>query len=623
MRAEVEAIVAENERRKALKARWDYSQETGDPFDPARRRECGLWLPVRMLADPRYSPSLRPREMAMLRFRHDFEYWAWRCVRIMDKVTMTEIPFVLNAPQRRLVKELERMRTAGEPLRLIMLKARQWGGSTLIQVYFAWIQIVHRRGWNSLICAHVKDTSATIRGIYSRLLARYPEEFWEEECKPEFRPFERMSNTRFIPGRECRVTVSSSENQESTRGQDYALAHLSEVAFWKDTAQHNPVDLIRSVTSGIMRKPLSFVALESTANGVGNFFHREWMRACSDGGSDKLPFFVPWFEIGIYAEPVGDPEALWDSLDTYERRLWEAHEGVTLEGLRWYRMRRREYEDLRSMMTEFPSTPEEAFATTSRGVFSAEGVARLRRGVCPPAMTGEPYGCRGSVPSDLSAPGFAEDAGGGCKVWEPPRPGASYVAAVDIGGRSAGADWSVIVVIDRKRDRPGELPEVVAQWRGHIDHDLLAWKAAALAAWYCRALLVVESNTLESDGAGEGPYVLSRLSRAYGNLYRRPSGAEGGAGRTGFHTNRSTKHSIIANLVALVREDGYVERDAGACDELGQYEMQEGGGYGARRGCHDDMLMARAIALWVHAEERRSNPPLSQAEIQALRDLCG
>ena len=614
--------MAENERRKALKALWDYAPETGDPNDPARIRECGVWLPVSMLRDPAYSVGLRAHDMAMLRFRHDFEYWAWRCVKIMDKVTMTEIPFVLNAPQRRLVRELERMRNAGEPLRLIMLKARQWGGSTLIQVYFAWIQIVHRRGWNSLICAHVKDTSATIRGIYSRLLARYPEEFWEEDCKPEFRPFERMVNTRCIPGRECRVTVSSSENQESTRGQDYALAHLSEVAFWKDSPLHNPSDLIRSVISGIMRKPLSFVALESTANGVGNFFHREWMRACSAEGSDKLPFFVPWFEIGIYTEPVPDPAALWASLDAYERGLWEAHEGVTLEGLMWYRHRRREYEDHRSMMTEFPSTPDEAFATTSRGVFSSEGVARLRAGVRPPMMTGEPYGCRGGLPHDLSAPGFAEDTHGGCSVWALPRTGGSYVAAVDIGGRSRGADWSVISVVDRKLDRPGELPEVVAQWRGHIDHDLLAWKAAALAKWYGRALLVVESNTLESDGAGEGPYILSRLARAYPRLYRRPPSGDGTVPKPGFHTNRATKAAVIANLIALVREGGYVERDATACDELGQYEVTDGGGYAARRGCHDDVLMTRAIALWVHAEELRRNPPLSPAEIEALR-RCG
>ncbi len=98
-----------------------------------------------------------------------------------------------------------------------MLKARQWGGSTVVQVYFAWIQMVHRRNWNSLICAHIKDIAATIRGMYTRLLDSYPADYWVEEGKPGLRPYERMNNTRFIPGRDCKVTVCSSESQESAR----------------------------------------------------------------------------------------------------------------------------------------------------------------------------------------------------------------------------------------------------------------------------------------------------------------------------------------------------------------------------------------------------------------------
>ena len=605
-------LAEENARRHRLRERWRYSPETGDPHDPARVRECGVYLPLTMLRDPEYSPSLGRLETDLLRFRHDFEYWAYKCVRITDKATGAEVPFRLNAPQRRLVRELERERVRGNPLRLIMLKARQWGGSTLIQVYFAWIQIVHRRGWNSLICAHVKDASATIRGMYSRLLAAYPEEYWQEECRPEFRPFERMNNTRFIPGRECRVTVCSSENQESTRGQDCAMAHLSEVAFWKDSPQHSPTDLIRSVASGIMRKPLSFVALESTANGVGNFFHREWLRA-KEGKSDKIPFFVPWFEIDLYAMPVDDPDALWETLDDYERALWRRHEGVTLEGLKWYHTRRKEYEDHRSMMAEFPSDDVEAFSATNAAVFSPESVEALRGGCRAPVMTGEPYGAPGGLPSDLSAPGFAPSADGKTLVWEPPEPGRRYIAAVDVGGRWAGADWSVISVMCRD-----DTPRVVAQWRGHIDHDLLGWKAAALASYYNKALLVIESNSLESDSRGEGQYILDALAGAYPGLYHRPPAERGGVRRPGFHTNRATKASMIAHLIAMVRDGLYVERDTRVCDELLQYETLPGGGYAARRGCHDDMLMTRAMALWVLAEGRADADPLTPGQIETL-----
>ena len=110
-----------------------------------------------------------------LRSLYDFEYWAAKCVKIKDKLTGRDVPFVLNRPQRRVLGVLEEQRLAGRPLRLIMLKARQWGGSTLVQMYMAWIQCTQCRNWHSLICAHVKDTAASIRGMYTKMLACYPQ----------------------------------------------------------------------------------------------------------------------------------------------------------------------------------------------------------------------------------------------------------------------------------------------------------------------------------------------------------------------------------------------------------------------------------------------------------------
>ena len=596
----IQDIIAENRRRLDALKPWDYDPLVGDPADPARILECGLWLPRTMVRDPHYSPSLDAQELDELRFLHDFEYWCVKCVKIKDKVTSQIIPFVLNRPQRRLVRLLESERRAGRPIRVIMLKARQWGGSTLVQIYFAWIQIIHRRGWNSLICAHVKDSSSNIRGMYKRLLSNYPRDYWHEDEAPALSRLERTENSQQIKGRDCVVTVCSSENQEATRGMDFSMAHLSEVAFWRDSTLHNPLDLIRSVTSGIMPKPLSIIVMESTANGVGNYFHREWCRAgqtLPDGQrvSDKLPFFVPWFDIDIYREPVSDPEALWNSLDDYERTLWDT-QPVTLEGLNWYHRRRREYQDHRSMMAEFPSTPAEAFTATSCNVFDSESVEKLRAHCTVIPEVGE-----------LTSGQFIPSSDGKLKVWSRPRSNTLYITAVDIGGRSAQADWSVITVIDRRLWDDGK-PEVVAQWRGHIDHDLLGRKAAAISTWYGRALLVIESNTLESEGDGAGSYILGELSRTYYNLYRRPCPG-GGLPRPGFHTNRATKTALIDNLIALVRQGGYTERDPAACDELLQYETLPGGGFAARRGCHDDMLMSRAIALWVNNDAPRSAHP--------------
>lgn len=66
------------------------------------------------------------------RCRADFRYWAANAVKIRHKQTGRIVPFLLNRAQRRVLHRLEAMRLSGRPIRIIMLKARQWGGSTHI-----------------------------------------------------------------------------------------------------------------------------------------------------------------------------------------------------------------------------------------------------------------------------------------------------------------------------------------------------------------------------------------------------------------------------------------------------------------------------------------------------------
>lgn len=73
--------------------------------------------------------------------------------------------------------------------------------------------------------------------------------------------------------------------------------------------------------------------------------------------------------------------------------------------------------------------------------------------------------------------------------------------AVDVGGLGDKSDWSVVAVVRR-----GATPRVVAQWRGHVDHDLLAWKGAMVASFYNNARLVFESNTSRATPTGRRPY---------------------------------------------------------------------------------------------------------------------
>ncbi len=152
------------------------------------------------------------------------------------------------------------------------------------------------------------------------------------------------------------------------------------------------------------------------------------------------------------------------------------------------------------------------------------------------------------------------------------------------------------------------IPRVAACWRGHIDHDLLGWKCAQIARWYGDALLVVESNTLESERTDGDPstYILNRIGEHYRNLYHR-TGPDGKPGLPGFHMNRATKTWAITELVGRVREGTYMERDTLACNELLTYERLPNGSMAARQGCHDDLLMTRAL-IFAALPSRRVTP---------------
>lgn len=612
------ALLREDARRTArIEAEAD--------FDPVRGTGCcgprvrmatpvrGLpfaFVPQAMAGDARLAVATSEDAWRRLRCRHDFEYWCAAAVRIKPKTGFRDVPFVLNAPQRRLAAMFEEDRRAGRPLRYIMLKSRQWGGSTLVQVYMAWIQLMHRTNWHSLICGHVKDTAAGIRGMYNKVLQYYPD--WlagEDMPRPVLTPFERSQNTRVLVGRDNRITLGSAENQDAIRGLDYAMAHLSEVAFWPATPRQNPEDFVRAINGSIADVPMTMVVMESTANGTGNYFHAEWLRN-SRGEGDKRCIFVPWYEIAHNTTPLADRSEsalrrFAAALGDEERRLF-THLGCTLDQVNWYHRKRLEYPTQAHLYAEFPTTPDQAFVATGNSVFDAAHVQRLRLHCTAPQFVGE---------TDAAGTRLVPDARGCLQVWQKPQPGTAYVAAVDIGGRTATADWSVIAVLTA-----GTPNTVVAQWRGHIDHDLLADRARALAHYYNDALLVVESNTLEQEAADDPSLdMLQRLYRTYANLYMRPAAGDGldngGAMRPGFHTNRRTKPLLINTLIQAVREGTYAERCAAACDELSTYCQMPNGSYAARPGRHDDMLMTRALALFA----ARTVPRVSAAD---LRDLA-
>lgn len=659
----IREILRENERRNA---------EIHAPFNPytgegavGERRKVAIddfpihtqYLPVGMLQVPlvaklikagsiekftinvlnsEYSETERMKvieQFVRVRIRYDFCFWAAMFVYIKNKGGGDDVLFKLTRPQRRFVARLEELRLAGKPIRIILLKARQWGGSTVSQLYMAWLMLVHKVGLNSLIIAHQGTATDEIKDMFDRMIKRYPVGLLYElgasydNNEPKMVAVGKSGAIFRVPQRNCKVKLGTAERPDSCRGGDYNLVHCSEVGIWKKTDGKSPEDIVRSACSGILLEPYTMIVYESTANGTGNFFQREY-DAAKRGQSQFEAMFVSWFDIERYSIPIDDLVAF--AIHLYENRnnenenstreesgrylWWLWNMGATLEGINWYIKERAKYNDHGQMASEYPSDDIEAFVHSGARVFDKYKVEALRPACRPPRYIGDVYADADEGEDALRNIRFAEDHQGMLWIWALPEIDEQveianrYLTIVDIGGRWKKADWSVIVVIDRLFMMDGGKPSVVAQWYGHIDMDRLAWKAVQVAAFYDNALLVIESNTAETkdknrnvDG-DQSFYILNQIKGVYNNLYARKQSEDDIINKVprkyGFHTNVSTKPMIISTLVKAVRDAMYVERDVRCLDEYITYE-KVGSSFGAIPGKHDDLLMTRAIGMHI------------------------
>ena len=569
--------------------------------------------------------------------KYDFYFFCYAYARIKNKEGGEDIPFKLRPAQIKLTGYFEKARLEGKPIRVILLKCRQWGGSTLTQIYMAWIQIMWMKSWSSIIVGHQGDSAAEVKDMYVKLITQLPDFLFYEKGKDydESQPKIKgggTNNLSLIPARNCKIKTATAINPEGARGGDSAMAHCTEVAFWPQTEQRDPQKQIKSSCSGILMKPYTMIVYESTPNGA-NFFKDEWDRANeTDEYGEKVsafePVFVAWWEIEQYRDTP--PNLLEWACTLFERRedqknkwdylfhLWVI--GATLEGIYWYRQKMAEYKDIQDMQQEYPSDPIEAFKYSGTAEFDIYRIEKQRKFCRKPLLQGEIYGDAPKGELAMRNLHLVRETTGDLKIWAMPDKSINllnrYFISVDIGGKYKTSDYSCITVLDRAdmMAADGELnedagPTVVAEWHGHCDADMLAIKCAQISHFYNDGLLIVENNTaysklndVDTDNVTELFFPI--LLPLYDNVYSHNRSELDKSGnhretKYGFNTNRSTKVSIIKYMGQCVRDMLWVEREKEMLDELSYYMKFPNGKYGAIPGKHDDRVMSRAIGLWV------------------------
>ena len=593
------------------------------------------------------------RRLRRIRHKHDFVHWAYFCIWIKHKTAKKRVRFVLNLPQLIVLAMCERMRAQGLPISLIILKARQWGGSTFCFFYQCWLLFKWNEFHAFAIAAHVSSASETILAMLKRSIEDYPA--WDlglpdgtelrlvatDSAGHEY-AIRDQNNKQVLEGH---IFIGSAEKPNTLRSKDIAGAHYSEVGLWPNTPNKQADDIIADIEGGMTDDEDSMRVMESTAKSSDDYFADTW-RSCDDGKGGYEQVFVPSRDIIFDNRKIDDlrefvdwlvihkdedtPNGKWRDTGKYYWWLWEI--GSTLEHINWYRYRRLRL-SFAKMCNEAPETPAQAFFTAGNHVFDPFLVHEKSQRCRPPVFVGDLVAEGEKGQDALKDIRFIPNSTGDLRIWEKPDDSPvsnRYIVILDPRrGASDGADPACITVIDRLlmmqdfglNGKPG----VVAEMNYKADPDTQAYDAMRLAKWYNDALLVIESNTMESmnaernNGIDPFEYILDIVSGIYTHLYMRHNGEENIKDKTGqkwgFHTNSSTKPKIINFMKECLRDDLWDEPSALCCAQMASY-MEDHGKTDAEHGKHDDAVMSRAIGLWICYKEMPAPSWIKKAQPQ-------
>jgi hypothetical protein len=495
------------------------------------------------------------------RLYEDFDFYAQHALKIRTKDGEV-VNLRLNEAQKRLLNTINNQFKSEGNVRVIILKARQMGLSTAVGGFMYW-WTSQRKAQKTIVVTHHADSTKSLFDMTRRYYDNTPEAL---KPKTKYSSRKELNFDRLDSG----YSVATAGGDSVGRGDTFTMAHLSELAFWpKSTAK----DILNGILQCIPNKPNTGVFVESTANGVSGEFYNLWKGAV-EGTNGFIPIFLPWFIQEEYREPV--PEGFERTPD--EERLAELHD-LDDEQL-MFRRHKVAQNGIDLFKQEYPSTPEEAFLTTGRPVFNPEQLSVMAQTVPRSAPT---MGLIGDT--------FQEDRRGELKVYRKVEPTETYYIGADVAMGVRGGDYSVAQILDSKKRQVGV-------WRGHVHPDYFADVLQALGFFYNTAMIAVESNN-------HGILTCTRLGKdfAYPNFYTEVVYDKMDDKETinlGFRMTVKTKPLVIDQLRASLRDKELELNDRTTIDELMTYIVTDTGSMEAEEGCHDDTVIALAIANHIH-----------------------
>jgi hypothetical protein len=310
---------------------------------------------------PSSTPSSESTTDRTLRLATDLPAYAATCLSIRTK-TAGIAPLELNRAQLFLHARLEAQRAGTGRVRAIILKGRQQGCSTYVGARF-YHQATHRRGVRVFILTHAQDATDNLFEMVERFHAHVPD---------PVKPSTGAANAKELSFDllDSGYRVGTAGTRGTGRSQTLQLFHGSEVAFWPHADTH-----AAGVLQAVPDAAGTEIILESTANGLGNLFHRAWQDATC-GRCEYQAIFIPWFWQDEYARAAPADFRLDEEEQEYQRL-----HSLTLAQMAWRRAKIAELRDPALFRQEYPATPDEAFAVAGDESFiRSADVAAARKG---------------------------------------------------------------------------------------------------------------------------------------------------------------------------------------------------------------------------------------------------
>lgn len=498
-------------------------------------------------------------------------------------------PLVFNEAQEHLYDVIRQQAAEGKPIRIIVLKGRQEGISTVTEGLM-FQDTVTRPNVKTLIVAH--DTTATGN------LFKMNKLFYD--CLPPWaRPLRKNSNAKELvfenptrddgkkrrrPGLRSSIRCQTAGKGGVGRSDTLTNVHISEYAFWPN----NKEDLLLGVMQTVPNDPGTMVVIESTANGVEHF-KALWDGAVA-GDNEWVPVFLPWYMEKGYRMACTGGEA-W----TGEERQLQKDFGLDEEQLMWRRwcIKANCGGNADKFRQEYPNTPEEAFLLSGRPYFDNRALAVRRMHAPEPARVGWfTYESPEETGARPEAWRFTDAEQGSVRIWQEPEKGVPYVLGGDTAGE--GSDCFTAFVIDNRTGRQ------VAELQQRQSEILYARQVYCLGRYYNDALAAIEVNF--------STYPERKLEEwEYPSLYQRErfdTYANTMVKSFGWETSGKTRPQALAELHTVMEESPELVVSQWTLGEMVVFVYDAHGKPQAAVGQHDDLVMAAAITHTARTQQR-------------------